>query len=137
MITTEWEPTTDHEQLAKVLGLDLEAEADAFREYNRSTEIRFPDRAFSGWLQKSTRKAAATAPAKRDGYRLPPARPPFDPAADAVRQWIDANPGRAGEMREALEDRAEDEGRKGWAAEAWVSAEMRARVIEILDQEQV
>lgn len=135
-IATDWQPTTDHELQARTLGLDLEAEADAFREYNRSTVVRHPNGAFAGWLRRSTRKVEITgAPPKRDGYRMPPPTQPIDPVGADVGRWIEENPERAEEIRISLEERARDEGRTGWAATAWVAAELRARVIEILDRE--
>lgn len=59
-VPATWEPNSEHEALAKAMGVDLGLEAAAFKAFGRDEPIRNLDRAFAGWLRyaKPTRKSS-------------------------------------------------------------------------------
>ena len=70
----DWAPTPKHEAKARELGLDVTAEAEAFRDFHeaKGSTMLVWDKAFFTWLRNATRFGAApSAPAQPDYIDTP------------------------------------------------------------------
>jgi thymidylate kinase len=58
-VPADWEPNQSHRDMAKRLGLDLEAEAEAYRDYEYDKPKSDPDRTFNTWLRNANKFGGA------------------------------------------------------------------------------